>query len=90
MTQRRQYISVADAAKRYSVSTRTIRRRIKSGQLKAIWFGPTLRVDVDELDAMAQPVSEDADESSDADASEAATEADEPPAVSPSMKGRAA
>jgi excisionase family DNA binding protein len=84
MAATKRYISLGEAAERYGVSIRTIRRRISAGELKAIRFGPRLiKVDPDDLDAMGQPMTEDAhaEQGTDADASEAAPAADEPPAV---------
>jgi excisionase family DNA binding protein len=52
-TSRRQYESVADAAARVGVSTKTVRRWIASGQLAGYRMGPRLlRVDPDEFDRM--------------------------------------
>jgi len=52
-TSRRQYESVADAAARVGVSTKTVRRWIASGQLAGYRVGPRLlRVDPDEFDRM--------------------------------------
>lgn len=52
-TSRRQYESVADAAARVDVSTKTVSRWIASGQLAGYRIGPRLlRVDPDELDRM--------------------------------------
>ena len=52
-TNRRQYESVADAAARVGVSTKTVRRWIASGQLAGYRMGPRLlRVDPDEFDRM--------------------------------------
>ena len=50
---RRQYESVAEAAARVGVSTKTVRRWIASGQLAGYRMGPRLlRVDPDEFDRM--------------------------------------
>ena len=52
-TSRRQYESVADAAARVGVSTKTVRRWIASGQLAGYRIGPRLLgVDPDEFDRM--------------------------------------
>ncbi len=52
-TSRRQYESVAHAAARVGVSTKTVRRWIASGQLAGYRMGPRLlRVDPDEFDRM--------------------------------------
>jgi excisionase family DNA binding protein len=52
-TSRRQYESVANAAARVGVSTKTVRRWIASGQLARYRMGPRLlRVDPDEFDRM--------------------------------------
>jgi excisionase family DNA binding protein len=52
-TSRRQPESVADAAARVGVSTKTVRRWIASGQLAGYRMGPRLlRVDPDEFDRM--------------------------------------
>ena len=56
-TSRRQYESVADAAARVGVSTKTVRRWIASGQLAGYRVGPRLlRVDPDEFDRMLTPI----------------------------------
>lgn len=52
-------LSMDDAARRYGVSTKTVRRWIASGQINAIRVGPRLiRIDADELDRqIGAPVS---------------------------------
>lgn len=48
---------IADAAALYGVSTKTIRRRIADGSLKAHRFGPRLiRIDMAELERLLRPV----------------------------------
>ncbi len=49
--------SLADAGRRYDVSTRTLRRLIASGDLPGYRLGRRLiRVDLDELDALLRPI----------------------------------
>jgi excisionase family DNA binding protein len=53
----RRLVSLASAASRAAVSTRTIRRRIEDGSLTGYRFGPrVLRVDLDEVDNLFRPV----------------------------------
>ena len=55
--QRPPLITIADAAARWQVHPRTIRRRIAEGSLTAYRVGPHLiRLDADELDAMLRPI----------------------------------
>ena len=50
-------ISVSEAADTYSCSTRTIRRRIADGTLRAYRVGPKLiRIDPGDLDRMARQI----------------------------------
>lgn len=50
---RRQYESLAEAAERTGLSTRTLRRRIAAGQLPAYRSGPrVLRVDPADVDRL--------------------------------------
>jgi excisionase family DNA binding protein len=50
-------ISVSEAARTYSCSTRTIRRRIADGTLRAYRVGPKLiRIDPGDLDRMARRI----------------------------------
>ena len=49
-TARRTYESLAQAADRTGISTRTIRRHIASGNLAAYRCGRLLRVDPDDVD----------------------------------------
>ncbi|WP_188835717.1 helix-turn-helix domain-containing protein [Flexivirga endophytica] len=52
-TARRQYESLAEAAERTGLSTRTLRRRIAAGQLPAYHSGPrVLRVDPADVDRL--------------------------------------
>jgi excisionase family DNA binding protein len=52
-----QYETMAEVAARYSVSTKTLRRRIAEGKLTAYRFGPHLiRVDPAEVDALLRPI----------------------------------
>ncbi|MBB2893087.1 helix-turn-helix transcriptional regulator [Flexivirga oryzae] len=52
-TPRRQFETLADAAERTGLSTRTIRRRIAAGQLPAYRSGPrVLRVDPADVDRL--------------------------------------
>jgi excisionase family DNA binding protein len=54
MDQRRQFISLADAATNYGVSSRTLRRWIASGRLPAYRLGPRLvKIDPVDLDRLA-------------------------------------
>lgn len=51
------YATTAEVADRLQVSTRTIRRYIADGTLKAVRIGPRLvRVDVASVDALARPL----------------------------------
>jgi excisionase family DNA binding protein len=53
----RQLVSVAAAAERADVSTRTVRRWIVDGRLPAYRAGSTLiKVDVADLDKMLRPI----------------------------------
>jgi excisionase family DNA binding protein len=53
---RRNYESLAEAAVRTHVSTRTLRRWIAAGRLNAYRAGPRLlRIDPDDVDAMMKP-----------------------------------
>ncbi|PBC54901.1 excisionase family DNA-binding protein [Rhodococcus sp. ACPA1] len=61
-TESREYITVAEAAERAGLSVLTIRRYIASGRLTAHRLGAKLiRVNLDELDELLQPVSPPAD-----------------------------
>ena len=49
--------SIPDAADRYGVNPKTIRRWIAAGRIAGYRFGPRmLRVDLDELDALMRPL----------------------------------
>ncbi len=49
--------SIAEAARRHHVSTKTIRRRIADGHLPAYRFGPHLiRLNPAEVDALLRPI----------------------------------
>lgn len=51
------YETIAEAAARARVSTRTIRRRIADGDLTAYRFGPHLiRLDPTEVDRLLRPI----------------------------------
>ncbi len=51
------YETIAEAAARCQVSTKTIRRRISEGRLTGYRFGPTLiRLDPAEVDALLRPI----------------------------------
>ena len=53
----RQLISLAEAAKYADVGSRTIRRYIATGRLRAYKVGPRLvKVDIDDLDALLRPI----------------------------------
>jgi excisionase family DNA binding protein len=49
-------VSIADAAAYVPCSTKTIRRRVASGELRAVRFGRKLLVDLDEIDRLLKPV----------------------------------
>lgn len=52
-----QYVSLKDAAQRYGVSERTLRRRVAEGTLPAVRFGPrSIRVNLDDVGALARPI----------------------------------
>ncbi len=54
---RRRLVSLAVAATHADVSTRTLRRYISHGRLTGYRVGPRLiKVDLNELDAMARPI----------------------------------
>lgn len=53
----RQYESVQDAARRASVSEKTIRRRIDEGVLKAYRVGRLIRLDPLQVDRALDPAS---------------------------------
>lgn len=56
MTNQR-YESLAEAADRTGLSTRTLRRRISAGQLPAFITGRrTVRLKVEDVDKMMQPI----------------------------------
>ncbi len=51
------YETIAEAARRTGVSTKTIRRRIAEGRLTGYRFGPTLiRLNPAEVDALLRPI----------------------------------
>ena len=53
----REYETIAEAAMRHRVSTKTIRRRIADGYLVGYRFGPHLiRLSVAEVDAAMRPI----------------------------------
>lgn len=52
-----EFVSLAEAAGRYSVSIDTLRRRISSGDLRAVTAGRRLiRVRVQDLDSLFRPI----------------------------------
>ena len=52
MSKKSRLISIPEAAKHYSVCTKTLRRYISDGRITAYRIGPRmLRVDLDEVDA---------------------------------------
>ena len=51
-TARRSYESLAEAANRTGISTRTLRRHIASGRLTAYRCGRLIRLDPDDVDRM--------------------------------------
>ena len=56
-TTQRRYGSIDAAAEVLGVNPRTIRRMISSGQIRGYRVGPRLiRVDLNELDALASPI----------------------------------
>lgn len=53
----RRLASLATAASRGSISTDTVRRMIARGELTGYRLGPrTLRIDLDEFEALIQPI----------------------------------
>lgn len=57
MSQTKRLASIPAAADYAAVSTKTIRRRIATGDLTGYRFGPrVLRVDLNELDAALRPI----------------------------------
>lgn len=51
------FITLAQAAERLDVSTKTIRRRIADGSLTGYRVGPqVIRLDPDEVDRLARPI----------------------------------
>ncbi len=57
LSDRAQYETITDAARRLGVNPRTIRRRIAEGRLTAYRFGPTLiRLDPAEVDGLLRPI----------------------------------
>lgn len=53
---RPRWLSIPAAASWVSLSTKTIRRRIASGDLRAYRCGKSIRVRTDDLEAMMRPV----------------------------------
>lgn len=50
-------LTITETAQRLSVSTKTVRRWIKGGRLRAVRLGPSLiRVKATELDTFAEPI----------------------------------
>jgi len=57
VAQHTRYATVKSAAKHWNVSTRTIRRRIAEGKLKAVRVGPrSIRVAVEDLEQLGEPI----------------------------------
>ena len=54
--ERPRWLSIAGAAAWVSVSAKTIRRRIASGELRAYRCGKVIRVKTDDVEAMMRPV----------------------------------
>jgi len=52
----RQFVGIREAAAHLSVTERTIRRWMASGQLPGYWVGSHLRVDVNDLKTFVRPV----------------------------------
>ena len=51
------YATVKAAARHWNVSTRTIRRRIAEGRLKAVRVGPrSIRVAVQDVEQLGEPI----------------------------------
>jgi excisionase family DNA binding protein len=51
------YATVQAAARHWNVSTRTIRRRIAEGKLKAVRVGPrSIRVAVEDVEQLGEPI----------------------------------
>lgn len=51
-----EYLSLQEAADRWGVSSKTVRRRIAEGKLAAYRSGRIIRLRVADVDAMMQPV----------------------------------
>ena len=57
VAQNTRYATVKAAAKHWNVSTRTIRRRIAEGKLKAVRVGPrSIRVAVEDVEQLGEPI----------------------------------
>lgn len=48
--------SITDAAAYVPCSTKTIRRKIAAGELRAVRFGRKILVDLDEVDQLLKPI----------------------------------
>jgi len=55
---RRGWGTIDQAAEYLNTSRQTIRRRIADGTLKAYRFGREIRIKLDDLDAMLEPIAE--------------------------------
>ena len=57
VAQNTRYATVKAAARHWNVSTRTIRRRIADGKLKAVRVGPrSIRVAVQDVEQLGEPI----------------------------------
>lgn len=50
-----QYLTVAEAAAHFRVSTDTVRKLVRSGDLPAVRLGSTIRIPVEAVEALAVP-----------------------------------
>lgn len=55
-THGKRYVSLQVGAEYASCSEKTLRRHIASGKLRGFRFGRLIRIDLDELDALLQPI----------------------------------
>lgn len=56
MSNRRNLVSLAEAADYLRCNERTVRRHIATGELTAYRLGRLIRIDLDELDAAMKPI----------------------------------
>jgi excisionase family DNA binding protein len=49
-------LSIVQAADQFGISTRTVRRRIAEGKLRAYRVGGLIRIDAEDLAQLAQPI----------------------------------